>query len=409
MQEYTLSRDQGVDLDVMNLSSGNVFKERKEVKISGELALRLVSSRFYVKKGSKASDVLRDFQRHPFVPAVGVVDEEERVVGVLVREKFLGFMTQPFLQDVYYHRSVESLVQKASVYFYQTHIYSLAEELSHVLDTREESFFVLKDEKDRFMGIFSTTDLLIYLSKIMQKDIRSAHEVQQNLVPAEHIYSRPMFHLFGASQAAKEVGGDFYAWKEMEKGVVFTLCDVSGKGPSASLITTSLSGMFQAFDFSHKPMQEFLFLLNRYLFSAFHGEKYLTGMFGIFREDTGVCMLWDMGHGHVFLKRKGMLTKPQLLDDNVPLGLFESLTGKHHRIQLHDGDMLVVFSDGLVEQKNTTGEFYGEKRLYRIVKGTTNPRLMKDALWADVKNFRGKYPQSDDISFLLLQYHPQGE
>ncbi|NPV39294.1 MAG: SpoIIE family protein phosphatase [Brevinematales bacterium] len=387
-----------------------ILKENPTPKVSGEIALRLISSRFYVHEKTKVTDLLHDLQHHPYIPACGVVDDDMTVKGIIIRERFLSAMTQPYMLDVYRHRNVESLVQSARSYFYQIHIYSLAEELSDHMESREEEFFILKDEKERFIGIFSTRDLLIYLSRIMQKDIRAARDVQKNLVPEELVYNRPLFSLFGASHAAKEVGGDFYAWKTLPDGIVLLLCDVAGKGPSASLITTSLSGMFQAFDFERKKIGEFLHLLNNYLFAAFHGEKYLTGAFAVLHEKSGVCHVWDMGHGHIAIRRRHSIYKVEMEENNVPLGLFDYINPKPSRIQLHRDDMLLFFSDGIVEQKNPSGEFYGEKRLYRILKGSTNPQLIREAIWKDLKNFRGRYPQGDDVSFLLLHYHPgEGE
>ncbi|URA10673.1 SpoIIE family protein phosphatase [Thermospira aquatica] len=383
------------------------LKEQKPFKVSGEIALRLISSRFYVHENTKVYDLLQDFQRHPYIPACGVVGEDMKLKGIIVREKFLFALTQPYLLEVYRHRPVLSLIMQAKSYFYHTHIYVLAEELSEHIENREEEFFLLKDEKDGYVGLFSTRDLLIYLSRIMQKDIRAAREVQRNLVPEEIVYHRDVFSFLGGSRPAKEVGGDFYGWKTSQDGIVFLLCDVSGKGPSASLITTSVSGLFHGFEFSLKRMPDFLQMLNAYLFSAFHGEKYLTGIFGFFHEKTGACHLWDMGHGHIVLQRKHRIYLTEVKENNVPIGLFEYISPEPTRIQLHEGDMLVCFSDGIVEQKNGSGDFYGDKRLYRIIKSTLQPQLLIDAVWTDLKNFRGQYPQSDDASLLLLHYHPK--
>lgn len=382
------------------------LKEIVPPKVSGEIALRLISSRFYVNEKTKVSELLQDLQQHPSIPACGVVDDNMIIKGLIVRERFLSVMTQPYMLDVYRHRTIESLVQPSKTYFYHSHIYSIAEEMSDSIENREEEFFVLKDEQEKFIGIFSTRDLLIYLSRIMQKDIRAARDVQRNIVPEEIVYHCPIFSLFGTSRAAKEVGGDFYAWKMTSDGVVFLLCDVAGKGPSASLITTSLSGMFQAFHFEHKNVGDFLHLLNNYLFAAFHGEKYLTGAFVTFHEKTGTCHVWDMGHGHIGIRRKHSLYKLETQENNVPIGLFDYINPKPSRVQLHRDDMLIIFSDGIVEQKNTSGEFYSEKRLYRILKGSNNPQLLQEIIWKDLKQFRGRYPQGDDVSLIIFHYHP---
>ncbi len=377
-------------------------KPSKPFVAFGEIAYKIISSQYYVYYYEKGYDVLLEFQRHPEINVVGVVDEKMRPLGVLVRDDFMATMSRPFVLDMYRYRSIKNLVKEVKIYPYYLHIYSLYDELGSVILSKRNEFFILVDEEGNFAGIFSSQDLLSYIYVMMKKDMVSATEVQRNIVPEEYKLVIRNFIVFAASKPTKEVGGDFYFVKDVGDKIVFALCDVSGKGPSASLITTTLGGFFNAFNFVGEGYDSFLAKLNNYLLNTFQGEKYVTGVFGEVYKESGEVDLWDMGHGYVLVKNGKSVSKVNT-KSNMPLGISEDMPLEKERIYLRNKDTLIFFSDGVVEQRNGNGEFYPEKRFYSILKGANSPELIKNALWTDLKNFRGKYPQSDDISILMLQ------
>jgi len=368
----------------------------------GEIAYKIVSSPYYVYYYEKGYDVLVELQSNPEIHAIGVVDEKMRPLGILIRDEFMATMSRPFVLDIYRYRNIKSLVREVKTYPYYLHTYSLYDELGSVILNKKTEFFVLVDEDGSFAGIFSSQDLLSYIYVMMKKDMTSATEVQRNVVPEEYKFVIGNFVVFAASKPTKEVGGDFYFVKDVGDKIIFALCDVSGKGPSASLITTTLGGFFNAFNFVGGGYDSFLKKLNSYLLSSFQGEKYVTGVFGEIYKESGEVNLWDMGHGYILVKSGKNLNKP-VSKSNKPLGIFEDISLESEKIYLKDKDIFISFSDGVVEQRNSDGEFYPEKRFYSILKGTNNPELIKSALWTDIKNFRGKYPQSDDMSILMVQ------
>jgi len=368
----------------------------------GEIAYKIVSSPYYVYYYEKGYDVLIELQSNPEIQAIAVVDEKMKPLGILIRDEFMATMSRPFVLDIYRYRNIKSLVRGVKTYPYYLHIYSLYDELGSVILNKKTEFFVLVEEDGSFAGIFSSQDLLSYIYVMMKKDMTSATEVQRNVVPEEYKFVTGSFFVFAASKPTKEVGGDFYFVKDLGDKIIFALCDVSGKGPSASLITTTLGGFFNAFDFVGGGYDSFLKKLNSYLLSSFQGEKYVTGVFGEVYKESGEVNLWDMGHGYILVKSGKDLNKP-VSKSNKPLGIFEDISLESEKIYLKDKDILIAFSDGVVEQRNSNGEFYPEKRFYSILKGTNSPELIKSALWTDIKNFRGKYPQSDDMSILMVQ------
>jgi len=368
----------------------------------GEIAYKIISSPYYVHYYEKGYDVLLELQSNPEIHAIAVVDEKMKPLGILTRDEFMATMSRPFVMDMYRYKSIKSLVREVKTYPYYLHIYSLYDELGSVVLNKKTEFFVLVDEDGGFVGVFSSQDLLSYVYVMMKKDMNSAMEVQKNVVPEEYKFVTDNFVVFAASKPTKEVGGDFYFVKDVGDRIIFTLCDVSGKGPSASLITTTLGGFFNAFNFVGDGYDNFLKRLNSYLLSSFQGEKYVTGVFGEIYKESGEINLWDMGHGYILVKNGKDLNKP-VSKSNKPLGILEDISLESEKIYLKDKDILIAFSDGVIEQRNSNGEFYPEKRFYPILRGTNSPELIKSTLWTDIKNFRGKYPQSDDMSILMIQ------
>jgi sigma-B regulation protein RsbU (phosphoserine phosphatase) len=103
------------------------------------------------------------------------------------------------------------------------------------------------------------------------------------------------------SKAQKGVGGDFIYHRTLAKDRQFVaLCDVSGKGVAASMVTTLLWGIMETYDFT-RGLKAFLRDLNQAVIKAFHLEKYLTGLFLVYNPKTQQVKIADMGHSLAFL------------------------------------------------------------------------------------------------------------
>jgi len=260
------------------------------------------------------------------------------------------------------------------------------------------------DEQGRFQGIFSRYDLNEYLAAITRNDIELAGMIQERLL-SQQTLKRDHCSITGWSRSAKGVGGDFYYMQEINNGMLFaTLCDVSGKGVSAALIVSMLWGMLRTYDYK-RGLRELIININKAIVTTFHLEKYLTGFFLFFDPLQSRLLCADMGHSHVYLIRHNHVKpiKGRLL--NLPIGVDESVSPALMGIALQKGDRLFIYTDGITEQVNRSGEEFGEDRLKSLLSCLSQEqRPLIELLPEFIDLFSEAVPQQDDMSFLLFTY-----
>jgi sigma-B regulation protein RsbU (phosphoserine phosphatase) len=265
-------------------------------------------------------------------------------------------------------------------------------------------FHVLVDDDGLFQAILSSQDLANYMSRITQDDIELAAKLQERLQDSNETIGGENWSFEAWSRPAKGIGGDFYFTRHVGDGRVFlTLCDVSGKGVAASLVVSMTWGMLRVFDL-HRGLGTLVRTLNESIVNTFHMEKYLTGFFALYDPTTRELAVADMGHSHAFLFRGSTVLRPRMQRGNLPIGIDFAIDPAIGRWNLKEGDRLFVFSDGLTEQENSAGEEFGERRLTRVVSESIGRKKSLHAVISrEIDSFRGRTPQQDDMSFMLLR------
>ncbi len=215
-----------------------------------------------------------------------------------------------------------------------------------------------------------------------------------------------------SATTAKGVGGDFYSVRKIGESTWFVaICDVSGKGVAASIVTAMLHGSVETFDFERHDLVEFVRHVNRSIFSTFEGDKFLTGIFLFFDESSGRLTILDMGHSYFGMVRGEKMMKVATSTENLPVGITDHINPRPSSITLLRGDILILVTDGLTEQQNPHGEEYSMERLFRLVKEYRGegPESIRDRIRNDFNTFRGDAPYHDDATFMLLRYPDAGE
>jgi sigma-B regulation protein RsbU (phosphoserine phosphatase) len=371
---------------------------------------KLVTDRYYVHQDDMIDVLADNLRRHADIQAVGVVDDEERVVGVIVREEFFNVMVRPYALDVFKHRPVHEIVSKARTFSADANLFQVAEALTMTMKQPGISYFVLTDSEGRFRGVFSTQDMLVYLSDMTQSDIALARDLQSRIVREREFVTGDTFELTAAAHTAKGVGGDFYDVREYDDGKwMFAFCDVSGKGIAASIVTAVISGMIGVFDFKTHGVIPFVKRLNDYIVRTFEAEKYVTGVFLDYDERTGMLKVCDMGHSHLFLYRTGRFVRLRNSHRNLPVGVVADVEPGFDEIRPRREDMLFLLTDGLIEQADTEGTVYSIERVARVLRENdrTPVEMIADRLLADFNSFRGRHHLNDDVSFALMRFVEQ--
>lgn len=366
---------------------------------------------FYVHEKSPVIDLANDMDKMKHIHSVGVVNDKMKVLGILVRRELFDLLGKPYGQDILKHKAVGSLMRPTTSFNYERNIFSVAGELENYLSNRKIEYFLLTRDNNEFAGIFASIDMMIYLSTITQNDINLARSLQANIVKDNTLVTRDTFSITGASKMAKEVGGDFYNIKNYKPGDwLISICDVSGKGVSASLVTTSVSGMFHTFNFNEN-VTYLIQKINDYIYNSFEMQKFVTGVFIDFRENTGEIVLYDMGHSYIYLLSNDRVSRLRTTNSNRPLGIENSIDPKGSMLRLSKGDILICITDGIIEQVNSKGIEFGERRFASLIRENKHSGIaaIKDRLLEAVYQYRGTQPQHDDMTVIMIEYNGSPE
>jgi phosphoserine phosphatase RsbU/P len=373
---------------------------------SSQAIARIITQYYYISQDEKIEDLADDIKGTASIRAVGVVDNNNNPVGVIVINDLLMLLSRPYGREVLKNHPVTEVMQGVRLFSSDRHILSVSEEIYMEMKSVKTSYFCLINQSGSFAGIFSTRNMLIYLSEITRKDIILAKTVQNNIMKGHQYIKNPNFEFLGFVCMAKEIGGDFYYIKNYTKNKwIISICDVSGKGIAASLITSVIGGMMDIYDYS-KSLDYFLTTLNDYIFNSFGLDRFVTGIFMQFDEETGKVIFHDFGHSYLYIMKNNKILSLRSIKENIPLGIQEHIIPGENRFSLEKGDILLLLTDGFFDQKNDNKKNYSIQRIMSIIKKNKEKPFnrIKTILLDDFHTFRGNQPQIDDITLVMLRY-----
>ena len=379
-------------------------------RVFGSSLLRVAETFEAVSADMRVTGLAELFQNHPDRMAVGVCRADGTTLGLVTRVHLFNLLGKPFGREVLSRKPVSEILERVDSFDMNANLFQTAERLQESMDRSVVHYYLLTDAEGGFRGIFSSKDLLAYLSKITQEDIRLAGQLQERLVKNRLSQQANGWSIEAFSQSARGLGGDFYHVLPLADGRLFVaLGDVSGKGVAASVLTSLLWGVLQFYDY-RKGLKRLLAQVNEALIRTFHLEKYLTGIFLLYEPTKRELTLADMGHGHSWLVRAGKarpLRFPGPTGNsglNLPLGIDMTLTPQVYRTHLQAGDLLCLYTDGLTEQENEAGQEFGEVAVVRqACRLWKTPQAIPDALAQKLAKHQGSIPRLDDVTWLQLQ------
>lgn len=209
-------------------------------------------------------------------------------------------------------------------------------------------------------------------------------------------------YLYRSATEATKVGGDFYDLFELEDGKVGVLIgDVSGKGLDAATLTSVVKDTVKAYAYDDSSPASIMAKTNEIVNRCTGTATFVTLFFGILDTGSGKLTYCSAGHPPAILRKK--TSEISLLFTSSPaVGAFSGLSYIDDTITIEIGDILVLYTDGVIEAKSS-GEFFGEERLVELV-GSFEPHQIKELpqiIFSEVASFSiGNL--SDDIALLTI-------
>jgi phosphoserine phosphatase RsbU/P len=238
-------------------------------------------------------------------------------------------------------------------------------------------------------------------------------DVSQDWATACDVQQRFMDHTFpttdGISYAARcqqlrALGGDCYDFLPLaDDRLAFAIGDASGKSlPAALMIANVQSSLRTATFFVGNEPAALLGAVNRQLHTASLDDRFATLFYGVFDADTRMLHYANAGHNPPFvIRRDGSVDWLDI--GGLPLGLFTDSAYEEGAVHLDPGDVVVAYTDGVVEAVNASGEEWGVEGIRKAAERskTNNADDLVDTIFASLNEFtRGR--RSDDASVVVL-------
>ena len=246
--------------------------------------------------------------------------------------------------------------------------------------------------------------------KQVEEQLAMARLVQFDLLPPGKLLTRDL-EFAAQCVPAWQVGGDFYdAFETDDHHIALVLGDVSGKGLSAALVMGVVQGAVHASNATgpaahHEQSAE---RLNQLLCKKTARERFVSMVWCYFDPVASVLGYINAGHLPPLLIRRGDNGSFEVhrLDDGGPvLGVLPGATYRQSRVAILPGDLLVVFSDGILEAANALDEEFGEERILAVVEENWagSPTQICDAVLAKVRVFLGQELPHDDQTLMVVR------
>jgi len=250
----------------------------------------------------------------------------------------------------------------------------------------------------------------------LQSELEIAREVQNQLFPKNAPRLRGL-EITGVCNPARMVSGDYYDFISLSDATLaFAIGDVAGKGISAALLMAAIQSTMRtqltarvpvaaggAGTYPHVSPAEQVSQLNRQLYANTAPEKYATFFFGLYDDSSHVLTYTNGGHlPPMVLSGSGV----EMLDvTGTVVGAFPVARYDEKQARLDRGDMLVAYTDGIVEPENVYGEMFGEERLKDLLlrHAQSDPAELIARTMEAVVEWTGSTELQDDMTMVIAR------
>jgi sigma-B regulation protein RsbU (phosphoserine phosphatase) len=240
-----------------------------------------------------------------------------------------------------------------------------------------------------------------------EKDLKSAHDIQQNIIPSGYpaFPEHPEIDLFAILKPAESIGGDLYDYYFIDhEHLLVAIGDVSGKGIPASLFMAIASTLIK----SHSNIlssREIIEKVNNELGDRNPNQYFLTLFVGILNVSTGIMDYCNAAHNYPYLLHTDGTMQTLSKSHGIPLGIYKNKTYKNTTVQLQQGDLILLYTDGVINSRDSSGTHYGIEKLKSNIQSMNNltAKEVVNEIMQSIVIYEGERHQSDDISLMALK------
>ncbi len=244
-------------------------------------------------------------------------------------------------------------------------------------------------------------------AELVNKELEVATEIQARFFP-QQAPNLEGYEIAGCSIPAKDVGGDYYDFiPNPEPGQHgFVVADVTGKGVPASLLMATMRATLRA-NIQNNPndIVQALRQVNGDIYRDSPVDKFITSIYCNLDYHRHEISYVNSGHNPPYIVRATDNRIEELDQGGVMLGIMEEIDLPKATLSISKDDILMLFSDGVTEATNPSGELYSEESFEQWLLGHNQLSAdeMKKALLETLQDYADGSPQSDDITFIIVK------
>ena len=243
------------------------------------------------------------------------------------------------------------------------------------------------------------------------KELLLARDIEMSMVPTKFplFPDRNDFECFGRLIPAKIVGGDLFDIFLLNDHQLFiSISDTLGKGIPAAMFSVITRTFIRSIANPITRLGKIMESLNNELSLGLESDMFATVLLGKLNLITGEFIYCNAGHPHPFILRNDHREEVLTQSHGIPVGVKSNLQFSESRTILARGESLFTFTDGVTEEYNEHGEFFGSERLISIVKPfyeLSTQNIVNKTLDA-LEKFRGKSETNDDTTLVAIKFTP---
>ena len=270
-----------------------------------------------------------------------------------------------------------------------------------------------KDELAEMSDSFNTMaeELEQYIDDVAElnrqkAELNIAKTIQMGLLEPDS-FENDIVKIGASMMTAKVVGGDLYDYHILENGNVFVaIGDVSGKGITAALFMSRAITLLNNYAKLGYSPAKMLFEFNNNLAAHNPNMMFITAFVAVYDPKTGELTYSNAGHNYPYIISDKLTALNT--ENGIIAGSFEDVEFPEYTVKMKPGDCLFMYTDGLTEAENKSGELFGEARLEEVLlkNKACGAESLLNAVTAEINGFARGAEQSDDITMLTLQIKP---
>ena len=244
-------------------------------------------------------------------------------------------------------------------------------------------------------------------NEMLRYELEFAKRVQESLLPSVYPEMSGL-DIHTLCMPAKDIGGDYYDFIELNEGSLgISIADVSGKGVPAALYMASTRGVLRSVALDDKSSHDTLSRINELMYEVCGDKTFVTMFYAVIDIDSKTLTYANAGHAFPLHYKDGVSGKScaYLVNKGLPLGITSAQNYNSKSVVLQPGELILFYTDGIVEAMNEERELFGFDRLEELVKrhGHLSAKEFVEMTMTDLRTFIGETPLQDDLTLVAMR------